>query len=272
MRLERRQGVPKKGEPGLFWLGQAGFWIETGAFTILIDPYLSDSLAKKYAGKKHAHERMMSAPVAVVDVPRPDVVLITHAHTDHMDPETLGPLFEKYPDVPFVVPAACETTARERIGAGAQLILVDADEVLNPLEGLTLTVLPAAHEDLRKDAQGRNEFLGYVVEWNGLRVYHSGDTIPFDGLAERVDALSPQIMLLPVNGRDAQRLSDGIPGNLTFEEAQDLAGKADIFVPHHFDMFTFNTADRQALENAAETASAPQIFVPRSGETLVILR
>ena len=72
MRIDRAPGFPAPGQPGLFWLGQAGFWIDTGAHRILIDPYLSDSLAIKYAGKPNDHKRMMPAPIGVEDLPRPD--------------------------------------------------------------------------------------------------------------------------------------------------------------------------------------------------------
>lgn len=89
--------------PGIHWLGQAGFWIDTGAHRILIDPYLSDSLARKYAGQANDHRRMMPAPIAPEALPRPDVVLVTHAHTDHMDPETLGPLHCAFP----ISPSSC---------------------------------------------------------------------------------------------------------------------------------------------------------------------
>ena len=85
IRVETRPG-PIGAGPGLHWLGQAGFWIDTGAHRILIDPYLSDSLARKYAGQANDHRRMMPVPVVPEALPRPDVVLVTHAHTDHMDP------------------------------------------------------------------------------------------------------------------------------------------------------------------------------------------
>ena len=54
MQLERIASWPKPGERGIVWLGQAGFWIETGEARVLIDPYLSDSLAQKYADPQYA--------------------------------------------------------------------------------------------------------------------------------------------------------------------------------------------------------------------------
>ena len=219
------------------------------------------------------HRRMRPPPVLPHDLPRPDLVLVTHAHTDHMDPDTLGPIAARFPDVPFVVPAAREEIARSRIGATARLILADAGDVLTPLRGLRIAVLPAAHETRETDAQGRHVFLGYGIAAGGVTLYHSGDCVPFDGLADALRALGPDITLLPVNGRDAARLGAGIPGNFTLAEAIDLARQAGaaFLIPHHFGMFAFNTCDPGLIDGAAGTIRAPSILLPATGETLRIV-
>jgi L-ascorbate metabolism protein UlaG (beta-lactamase superfamily) len=273
MRLERAPGWPAPGAPGIAWLGQAGFWIETGGARVLIDPYLSDSLARKYAGTLNDHRRMMPPPVTPQELPRPDLVLVTHAHTDHMDPDTLGPLARRFPDLPFVVPAARAEIARDRIGPAAQLILAEAGDVLAPVPDLRITVLPAAHETRERDAEGRDVFLGYGIAGGGVTLYHSGDCVPFDGLEEDLRGLRPDIALLPVNGRDATRLAAGIPGNFTLGEAIRLARDvgAAFLVPHHFGMFAFNSCDPAAIDRAAAEAGAPAILRPAAGETLRIM-
>jgi L-ascorbate metabolism protein UlaG (beta-lactamase superfamily) len=270
MQLERASGWPRPGQPGIVWLGQAGFWIETGGARVLIDPYLSDSLARKYAGQKNDHRRMMPPPLSPDELPRPDLVLVTHAHTDHMDPDTLVPLAARFPDVPFVVPAARADVARARIGAGSQIIPVDAGEQLEPLAGLRIDVLPAAHEVRERDSAGRHVFLGYGITAEGVTIYHSGDCVPFDGLVPAVAALRPDIALLPVNGRDAERLSAGIPGNFTLEEAILLAQQAGVgfLIPHHFGMFAFNTCDQARIDRLATATSHPTILRPVAGEML----
>ena len=272
MRIEREAGFPVTGQPGLFWLGQAGFWIETGAHRLLIDPYLSDSLAIKYAGKPNDHKRMMAAPVTIEDLPRPDLVLVTHAHTDHMDPMTLTPLAKRFPDLPFVVPATRMDAARERIGPDANLIPVDAGQTIEPLPGLRIQVFPAAHEQFDRDPQGRYPYLGYGIAAGDLRLYHSGDSIPFEGLDALIADFAPQVALLPVNGRDAERLGAGIPGNFTLEEALALSAQIPYLIPHHFGMFAFNTIDEDRIDRMAmdETAGMARIFKPRAGETLRI--
>ncbi|MEQ8655836.1 MAG: MBL fold metallo-hydrolase [Hyphomicrobiales bacterium] len=271
MQISRQPGFPARDKLGLCWLGQAGFWFDTGAHRVLMDPYLSDSLAKKYAGQTNDHQRMMSAPITPEALPEPDIVLVTHAHTDHMDPETLGPLARRFPDLPFVVPRSKRDLARERIGLHANLILVSDQETLSPLSGLTLRVLPAAHETLERDSDGNAVFLGYGIQTETMTLYHSGDTIPFDGLAEAVHQLSPDIALLPVNGRDATRLATGIPGNFTLEEAMALCQDTGIawMIPHHFGMFAFNTLDEDIID-AATASQSPRLVKPVIGERLKI--
>ena len=90
----------------LYWLGQAGFVVQAGGRRLVIDPYLSDSLAKKYRGTATPHDRMMPPPVTVEELAPVDLVLLTHQHTDHMDAATLAPLAAHNPAARFVVPAA----------------------------------------------------------------------------------------------------------------------------------------------------------------------
>lgn len=253
-RLDTAAALPLPGEVVLYWLGQAGFLIEAGGYRMLIDPYLSDSLARKYRGSTFPHTRMMAPPIEPNDLTRLDLVLCTHRHTDHMDPDTLQALAVRFPQLKFVVPAASIEEARRRCGVDdTRLICVDAGEHVDLLPGVSVRPLPSAHETLQPDAEGRHEWLGYVLDIGGLRLYHSGDCIPYPGLAESVAALAPHAALLPVNGRDHGRSSNGVPGNFTLDEAIALcraAGIADM-VAHHFGMFDFNTVAPEVIDDRA---------------------
>lgn len=232
----------------LWWLGQAGFLIQAGGRTILVDPYLSDYLARKYEGTLHPHIRMMPSPLEPSRARGIDLVLVTHRHSDHMDPETVVPLAELNPSCLFVVARAVRWRALE-IGLPAARVLDMADgEALQPLEGVAVEAVHSAHEQRVQNEKGEDEFLGYVVRAGGVSLYHSGDCVPHEGLVESLCGRGIDCALLPINGRDDARRSTGIPGNFTLEEAVRLCEQAGIpaLLCHHYGMFDFNTVDPAA--------------------------
>jgi L-ascorbate metabolism protein UlaG (beta-lactamase superfamily) len=266
--LAERLASPPSFEPALYWLGQAGFVLELSGRRLVIDPYLSDSLAEKYKGTARPHRRMMPPPIPPEALIGVDAVLCTHAHTDHMDPATLKPLLAANPDAKFVAPRAVLTQAMERSGRPAERILaVDAGERLELFPRLMLTPTRAAHEALVMDEAGHHRFLGYVLETAGLSIWHSGDCIPFAGLTEEVSALAPDIALLPVNGRRPELSQNGVPGNFTLDEAVAVAGAvgAKSLIAHHYGLFDFNTEDPAAIDAMAERVTALRLFRARTG-------
>ena len=108
-----RSHPTRPGSITLWWLGQAGFLVQAGGRTLLVDPYLSDYLARKYAGKLHPHIRMMPSPLPPARARGIDLVLCTHRHSDHMDPGTLPPVAGLNPGCLFVVPRAVRWRAVE---------------------------------------------------------------------------------------------------------------------------------------------------------------
>ena len=275
VRIDRVAGGPRErvheaGPPDravdLGWLGQAGFLVQAASQSILIDPYLSDSLAKKYRGREFPHQRLMPAPIALDElggIGPIDAVLCTHRHSDHMDPETLSAIAASHPRCRFVVPAA-ETDRALAIGLSADRILpMDAGDTVSLGDSVTVTAIPAAHESLEQDAAGRHRFLGYVIGMESVTLYHSGDTVVYPGLAATLAGQTIDCALLPVNGRDGYRASRGVPGNMTAGEAIDLCEAVGIplLVPHHFGMFAFNTASDADLE-LLRGCAVPRVVIP----------
>src|SRR5438445_11228421 len=89
----------------------------------------------------------------------------------------------------------------------------------------------------RELSNGLYRYLGYVLDDGVARVYHAGDTIVYDGQAERLRALRADVALLPINGRDHFRAAAGVVGNMDHREAARPADDAgvDVLVPVHYD-------------------------------------
>lgn len=268
---------PRKQESGkaacsIQWAGQAGFFINTGTASFAIDLYLSDYLARKYAGKELPHRRLAGPPIAPEDVAGIDIYLCSHGHSDHMDPETFPVVMKNNPRCRAVVPAALAVRAAELGVDRGRIIAADAGKTLQfPELGIEIRAVAAAHEELTTDEQGRHLFLGYCISTGGIRIYHSGDCVPYEGLTETVKELAPDTALLPINGRDDYRRERNIAGNFTFEEAVELCRKTGIprLLPHHFGMFDFNTADVARVKNRieADRGMPPEIILPELGKT-----
>ncbi|TWF59007.1 L-ascorbate metabolism protein UlaG (beta-lactamase superfamily) [Neorhizobium alkalisoli] len=264
---ERLSGPATEGVR-FYWLGQAGFVLEMGGRRLVVDPYLSDSLAEKYRGTARPHIRMMPPPILPQSLGGVDLVLSTHAHTDHMDPGTLPSLLKANPQARLVAPRAVLAQALARSGvAEERLVLIDAGQTIEPLPGLSITATRAAHETLETDSEGHHRFLGYVFEAAGLRIWHSGDCIPFDGLVDEVAPHAPDIALLPVNGRRPELSDNGVPGNFTIAEAISITDAIDAryLVAHHYGLFDFNTESPANIDAAAALSRATDVFRAKVG-------
>jgi L-ascorbate metabolism protein UlaG (beta-lactamase superfamily) len=242
-----------------WWLGQAGFLLEGGGRRVLVDAYLSDTLAEKYRGTVFPHVRLVAPPIEPGAIRDLDLLLATHAHTDHLDPGTLRPIAAANPGCRFVVPASAAEVAVSRGVPRDRLVLASA---FRPMEvaGVGVEPLPSAHEQLALDPAGEHRFLGYLLDLGGATVYHPGDCVPYPELPALLARRAVDLALLPVNGRDARRASSGVPGNFTLDEAMDLAAACGFgaVIGHHFGLFDFNTIDLAAAREriAAEEAGS----------------
>jgi len=226
------------GTIALWWLGQAGFAVRAGGLVLLLDPFLAP-MAERVSAPAFNPEEAVGV----------DVVTCSHEHYDHLDLVSLPAIARASPSARFVVPrplvdaVAAAGVPRERL-IGAQ-----PDERIR-LDGVTLHPLPARHGVGMADAYtfgrelsgGLYRYLGYVLDDGVARVYHAGDTIVYEGQAERLRALRADVALLPINGRDHFREAAGIVGNMDHREAAQLADDAgmDVLVPMHYDTFPQN--------------------------------
>lgn len=225
----------------VWWLGQSGFLIRWRHQFLLLDPYVSDSLTKKYAATDKPHVRMTERVVAPEKMGFVHVITSSHNHTDHLDAETLSPLLEANPSAALIIPEANREFVANRLKCALEFpIGLDAGKKITA-NGFTIQGVPAAHEKIDRDEAGRCHYLGYVVQFGPWTIYHSGDTVLYDGMVETLVRWPIDLALLPINGAAPERR---VAGNLDGREAATLAYNisARMAIPCHFEMFEFNTA------------------------------
>lgn len=251
-----------RGRLGLVWLGQAGFAVRGGGVTALVDPFLSPHPKRRYESAL--------APTAAEGV---DVVLCTHEHIDHFDADSIPAIAAASPGAVFVVPTPIVDMVTEAGIAPDRVLGAQPGEPLALPGGLTVHAVPARHGVTMEDAYGFGEglsgglirFLGYVLDLDGVRLYHAGDTIHYEGMEDRLRPFDLDVALLPVNGRHAEREARGIVGNLNEREAAWLADAmgARTLVPMHHDLFVGNLGSSGAVVHAAEEEGrAIAVMVP----------
>lgn len=106
------------------------------------------------------------------------------------------------------------------------------------LSGIRFSGIASAHETVERDEHVRAKYLGYVLEFGGWTIYHSDDTVRYEGMAEKLRSFRTDVALPPINGRVPEKR---IPGNL-FGRAWAKDMDAKLVVPCHFEMFEFNSA------------------------------
>lgn len=240
-----RKLAPRIGEVGIWWLGQASVAVRGARGSLLVDPFLSPH-----------PDRLVPPPFEPREVGGLDAVLCTHEHLDHFDGEALRELSLASPDAVIVVPEPI-VDAVVALGIDASRVVGAQPERSIDVGGFAIHPVPACHGIEPADAytfgrelsNGLFRYLGYVLDLGGVRVYHAGDTIPFEGLEEQLRELAIDVALLPINGRDATREAQGIVGNMDPREAAYVAdgAGADVVIPIHFDMFEANLGDPTAF-------------------------
>jgi L-ascorbate metabolism protein UlaG (beta-lactamase superfamily) len=197
----------------LTWLGHATVLLELAGVRLLTDPVLRGRVAHL---RRHAPE---------IDAPREiDVVLISHAHRDHLDLPTLRALDPRPPLI--VAPTGVGRTLRRL--TGAEVVELEAGEELE-LDGVRLLAVPAVHDAKRTPLGAASGSLGYVAQTAQRRVYFAGDTEVFPGMAD----LGPlDLALLPIWGWGP---SLG-PGHMDPEEAVEALAllRPQAVVPIHW--------------------------------------
>ncbi|GCE09725.1 MBL fold metallo-hydrolase [Dictyobacter aurantiacus] len=261
-----------EGAVALWWLGQASFALRSATSTILIDPFLTPM-----------ESRVVPPLFTAEECPPVDLILYTHEHIDHLDIPALK-ILAHHPSRPrFIAPSPI---VDQVLAAGVepeQLQGVQPEEDIT-IGGTRVIPLPALHglsfppvcySFGQEISDGHYRYLGYVVELGGIRVYHPGDTLVFEGLTEKLQPLAVDLALLPINGRSYFREQQNLVGNMDEREAADLAAAAGIkaVIPTHYEMFAANVG-RPGFFVDYIRATHPEVccYLPSHGRRLIYMK
>jgi len=252
---------------GIVALGQSGFGLVSEDVRVLIDPFISPR-----------PDRIAAAAVDPRDLVGVTAVLATHEHADHLDLPAWAVIAAMSPAAVFVVPDPLVTPVS---GSGVPGDRVIGARIGSPIRlgAARATPVPARHAvhvddgySLGEDGDDGPRWVGYVVELGGVRVYHAGDTLAHERIVGSVRPLAPDVALLPINGRDAERERRDIVGNLTPDEAACLARdmSVQLAVPMHFDAIQGNTGRPEAFVRAMRRRHpSASVWVPGVGDGII---
>ena len=222
----------ESGRAWFWWLGQHSFILKLAGQVIYIDPYLEPNPARQTPP--------LFSPEEVTNA---DLVLCTHDHIDHIDPYALPGIAQASPGALFIAPGPHRQRMLD-LAIPADRLRTLTHLQSTEVKGVTVTGIKASHEFFEETPEGF-PYLGYVLEGAGATCYHSGDTLVWEGLCSTLRRWRLDAAFLPINGRDATRYRAGCIGNMTYQEAVDLAGELQVglAVPSHWDMFQMNSED-----------------------------
>jgi L-ascorbate 6-phosphate lactonase len=241
------------GSLGILALGQSGFLFKNATgVTVAIDPCLADPVGKLRPDWK----RLYPAPLEPPEL-RCDILIATHDHLDHLDPDTISGLGDSNVGK-FVGPRnACKHFAELGIPA-ERIVRVDAAETVE-LKGVQIGgTLAITNDPSHPDAEG------IILNFpDAPSLYHTGDT-SFSPLLANVAKEKPDIYMPCINGRY---------GNMNLLEAALLGAalRCPWAIPHHYDMFKHNLVNPEDFKSRlARFAPETTCVVLKPGEMTVI--
>jgi L-ascorbate metabolism protein UlaG (beta-lactamase superfamily) len=238
------------GELGVMFLGHSSFLLQMEGANVLIDP--------------------------VADLPPIDVVLLTHAHMDHLNRPTLRRVARATRNASGQAPMVIVPAGVEDLVADLGFREVRSMKWWGETHaaGLEITFTPAKHWGARMFADTHRHFGGYVIaDAAGHRVYHSGDTAYFDGFKEIGERLHPQVALLPIGAYfpDTYRSVHTSPEE-GLQAFVDVG--AETMIPMHFGTFRLGREPMEEppvrlMDDARRRGIEDKVRILAEGETFV---
>ncbi len=259
----RRDGAPQPAnfptlESNQFcvtWIGHASFLIQTRSHNILIDP--------NWARWLKIIKRIRHPGIELHDLPAIDLVLVTHAHFDHLDKKTLRTIADRQP---IVVPE-CVGNLVSNLGFHSVQELARWQSY--ETGGLKITLTPAFHWGARVLHDSHRGFGGFVIEFEGRSIFHAGDTAYFDGFSEIADRHAIDLALLPIGAYDNMSQRDvHMNPEQALQAFREL--RATAMVPMHYGTFrlSFEPVDEppaRLMKRAHELGLQNSVHILREG-------
>jgi L-ascorbate 6-phosphate lactonase len=221
----------------VWWLGQTSFLVKSAGGTLVaIDPYLSN--ASKADGERYGLDtnRRFPPPITPEQLVGVDLIALTHSHTDHMDPETLGAYRAAGGEGPYLAPPETWERLQEKVGVPERQIIMTWPNKTHVVGDLVLRAtfaLALMSDDMTH--------VGYLISARGgPTFYFTGDTGYEELVALGVRDHHPDVMFTVINGGFR---------NLCPAEAARLARQIDakVVIPSHHDLFLCSTMPAQML-------------------------
>jgi L-ascorbate metabolism protein UlaG (beta-lactamase superfamily) len=263
----RRPRLVNADELGITFIGHSSFLVQAGGRNLLFDPVFSTWLILL--------RRQRRPGVRVRDLPPIDIVLLSHAHMDHLDRASLRRVVRmtrrRTGRAPVVVVPKDVGDIVRGLGFSAVIELQWWESYAAGV--LTVTHTPAKHWGTRWIMDGHRGYGGYLVEGGARRLYFSGDTAYFAGFREIGARLRPEVALLPIGAYapDSYRAVHTSPED-ALQAFQDLG--AEWMVPMHYGTFWLSEEPLEEplprlLASAKTLGLADRIVVVQEGETKV---
>jgi L-ascorbate metabolism protein UlaG (beta-lactamase superfamily) len=172
-----------------------------------------------------------------------DVVMCTHDHEDHLNPQTVGPLSDAHPNMSFVTPSGCVPIMKAAGVDESRIVPLNVGETVE-LAGAKITGIYTDHELFYVDGQFMiHGSAGYLIELEGVSILNLGDT---GYTVQHHEVMRPDILAAPINGLYHLTSADDIP-------LLARAIQPRLIFPVHYGVCEMYETDPEDLRNALET-------------------
>ena len=248
-------GTPSEREVWINWIGHSTFWVKMGDYSILIDP--------NWAMWHGPVKRVRKPGVRLADMPEVDMILVTHAHYDHLHKASLRALKSR---LGLVVPRGCEEIVKRcdfghiyEMGIGEKFTF----------ERLRVEMTPVKHWGARMLHDMHREYGGFHIQAGGVSLFHCGDSAYFDGFKKLGATHKTDVALMPIGAYGAP---SGRAVHMNPEEAVHafIDMQAKWLVPMHYGTFPLGTEHilepvERMLTEADRQGVLDKVLVPEPG-------